>query len=150
MICGVAWIITGRVAVVIGATSGLGRALAIGLAEHGATVVPAGRRQDRLAEVCRELEAAGSRTLCRKADIQDRGSIDALRDAVLNEFGRVDAVVNAAGATLKQPTATMSEEDWSGLLNTNLTGVLCSDAASFLTGECIAVDGGYLASGVNT
>src|SRR5262245_18780430 len=68
--------LTKRVAVVIGATSGIGLALAKGLAEHGATVVPTGRRKDRLAEVCREIEMAGGRTLCHTTDVQDKSSID--------------------------------------------------------------------------
>jgi NAD(P)-dependent dehydrogenase (short-subunit alcohol dehydrogenase family) len=116
--------LTNRVAVVIGATSGIGRTLATGLAEHGALVVPAGRRNDRLAEVCREIEAAGGRTLFRPADVLDRHSIDALRDAVLDQFGRVDILVNAAGVTFRQATISASEQQWSGLLDTNLMGVL--------------------------
>src|ERR1051326_1304340 len=82
--------LTNRVAVVIGATSGLGRAIAIGFAEHGADVVPAGRRRENLEEVCREIEAIGRRTLFCPADVRDRASLDALRDAALERFGRVD------------------------------------------------------------
>src|SRR5450755_4653097 len=91
-----------RVAVVVGATSGIGRALAIGLAHHGAHVVPAGRRVDRLAEVCGEIQALGVRTLCQPVDVREEGSLEALRDAVLHEFGEVDILVNAAGYTFKQ------------------------------------------------
>src|SRR5262245_20433717 len=249
--------ISDRVAVVVGATSGLGRALAIGLAQHGATVVPAGRRSDRLAQVCAELEAFGRPTLQRTADVRDGRSLEIFRDAIVTRFGRVDALINAAGYTMKQPTIATTETEWSDLMDTDLTGVLrscqafyeplkqsgrgrivniaslgsflafhevaaycaaktavlsltrslacewakdgisvnaiapgvfptelnphirgtprgremlartpmgrfgrpeelvgvavllCSDAATFLTGECIAVDGGYLASGVN-
>jgi NAD(P)-dependent dehydrogenase (short-subunit alcohol dehydrogenase family) len=116
--------ISGRVAVVIGATSGIGRTLAIGLAEHGANVIPTGRRGDRLEEVCRQIEGLGRSTLCRTTDVESRASIDALRDAVLNQFDHVDILINAAGYTMKQPTATMPEEQWSALINTNLNGVL--------------------------
>jgi NAD(P)-dependent dehydrogenase (short-subunit alcohol dehydrogenase family) len=116
--------LTNRVAVVMGATSGIGRTLALGLAEHGATVVPTGRRADRLREICSEIEAAGSKTICQTADVCDRGTIDALRDAVLAEFGHVDILLNAAGVTFKQSTATVTEEQWSTLMNTDLTGVL--------------------------
>lgn len=116
--------LSNRVAVVIGATSGLGRALAVGLAQHGADVVPTGRRADRVESACREIEAAGRRTLCQPADVQDRPSLEALRDAVLQHFGRVDVLVNAAGHTFRQPTATVSEEQWSCLIDTNLTGAL--------------------------
>src|SRR5262245_23529926 len=116
--------ITNRVAVVMGATSGLGRTIAIGLAQHGAVVAPTGRREDRLTEVCREIEKAGSRTLCQTADVQDRATIDAFRDAVLQKFGRVDMLVNAAGSTFKQPTLSVAEEQWSNLMDTIATGVL--------------------------
>jgi NAD(P)-dependent dehydrogenase (short-subunit alcohol dehydrogenase family) len=116
--------IRGRVAVVIGATSGIGRALALGLSRHGAVVVPTGRRHERLREVCDCIESDGGVTLCQTADVTDRDSIDSLRDAVVDEFGRVDVLVNAAGVTLKHPTATTPVEDWSSLMDTNLTGVL--------------------------
>jgi len=113
-----------RVAVVIGATSGLGRALAVGFAEYGADVVPTGRRRDQLEDACREIESCGGRSLCQTTDVRDRQSIDDLRDAVLAKFGRVDVLVNAAGYTLKQPTATMSEDEWARLIDTNLHGAL--------------------------
>jgi NAD(P)-dependent dehydrogenase (short-subunit alcohol dehydrogenase family) len=116
--------LSNRVAVVIGATSGIGRAIAIGLAEHGADVVPAGRRLHLVEETCREIRDAGRRTLSRAADVNDRRSVDALRDAVLEGLGRVDILVNAAGYTFKEPTASMPEEHWSALINTALTGSL--------------------------
>src|SRR5262245_57918658 len=118
--------ISNRVAVVIGATSGIGKALAFGLAEHGALVIPTGRREDRLEEVCREIEAKGGRTFCQATNVKVRSSIDAFRDAVLQRFERVEILVNAAGYTMKQPATNITEEEWSGLLNTNLTGVLRS------------------------
>jgi len=116
--------LTDRVAVVMGATSGIGRSLAIGLAEHGATVIPTGRREDRIQDVCREIEAAGRSTMCQTADVGNRASIDTFRDAVLKQFGRVDILLNAAGVTFKQPTLTVTEEQWSSLMDTDLTGVL--------------------------
>jgi len=116
--------LTNHVAVVIGSTSGIGRALAVGLAEHGADVVPTGRRPDHVAKVCRDIEAVGGRTLGHTADVTDRQSLDALRDTVLDRMGRIDILVNAAGSTFKQPTATIGEEQWEALINLNLTGVL--------------------------
>jgi len=116
--------LTGRVAVVIGATSGIGRTLAIGLAEHGADVVPSGRREDRIRGVCQEIEKLGRRTLRQPADVESRSSVDALRDATLETLGRIDVLVNAAGYTLKQPVQTIAEQDWAALMNTNLSGVL--------------------------
>jgi NAD(P)-dependent dehydrogenase (short-subunit alcohol dehydrogenase family) len=116
--------LTGRVAVVIGATSGIGRTIAVGLAEHGADVIPSGRRQEQLDEICREIEALGRGTLVHAADATDRQAIDRLRDAVLKRFGRVDILVNAAGHTLKKPTISICEQEWASILNTNLTGAL--------------------------
>ena len=108
----------------LGATSGIGRTLAVGLAEHGATVIPTGRRADRLDEVCREIESKGGKTLRQTADVANRSSIDALRDSVMKTFGRVDILLNAAGITFKQPTETITEEQWSSLMDTDVTGVL--------------------------
>jgi NAD(P)-dependent dehydrogenase (short-subunit alcohol dehydrogenase family) len=116
--------LTGRVAVVIGATSGLGRVLAVGLARHGADVIPSGRREDHVAEVSRQIGLAGRRTLAVSADVTDRASLDALRDRVLREFGHVDVLVNGAGHTFRKPTAEVDEREWSDLLDTNLNGVL--------------------------
>lgn len=116
--------LSGRVAVVVGGTSGIGRALAIGLAQHGADVVPSGRRQDLVAEVCCEIESAGRSTLRQTVDVTERQSIDDLRDAALERFGHVDVLMNAAGYTLRHPTATLSEDQWSCLIDTNLNGAL--------------------------
>jgi NAD(P)-dependent dehydrogenase (short-subunit alcohol dehydrogenase family) len=112
--------LSGRVAVVIGATSGLGRAIAIGLAEHGAHVVPTGRRRQQVEEVCCEVGTAVRQV----TDVTDRQSIEALRDVVLAAFGRVDILVNAAGYTLKLPTVEIREEQWTGIFDTNLNGAL--------------------------
>jgi NAD(P)-dependent dehydrogenase (short-subunit alcohol dehydrogenase family) len=116
--------LSSRVAVVIGGTSGIGRAIAIGLAEQGADVIPTGRRANHVEEVCASVEAMGRRTLRQVTDIRDRESIDALRGAILQEFGRIDILVNAAGFTFKQPTIKLCEEQFSSILDTNLTGAL--------------------------
>ena len=116
--------LTGRVAVVVGGTSGLGRAIALALAESGASVVPAGRRRDRVEEVCHQVERLGRKTLCRTVDVGSRKSVDELRQTVEAEFGRVDVLVNSAGVTAKRPTANVDEAEWAELLDTNLTGTL--------------------------
>ena len=116
--------LTDRVAVVIGATSGIGRTMALGLACQGASVVPTGRRRDAVEEICREIQQKGGRTICQTTDVTSRKSIEELRDRVLERFGSVDILVNAAGVTFLRPTLDVSEEDWEGLFDTNLTGVL--------------------------
>jgi NAD(P)-dependent dehydrogenase (short-subunit alcohol dehydrogenase family) len=112
--------LSGRVAVVIGATSGLGRAIAVGLAQQGATVVPSGRRKQELECLCSEL---GSK-VCLACDVTSRESVDVLRDAVLQALDRVDILVNAAGFTFRQATAGVTEQQWSSMMDINLTGVL--------------------------
>jgi NAD(P)-dependent dehydrogenase (short-subunit alcohol dehydrogenase family) len=116
--------LSNRVAVVIGGTSGIGRAIALGLAEQGADVVPTGRRANHLEEVCAAIDALGRRTLRQVTDIRERQSIDFLRDTILREFGRVDILVNAAGFTFRQPTIKLCDEQLSAILDTNLTGAL--------------------------
>ncbi len=116
--------LTSRVAVVIGGTSGIGRAIALGLAEQGADVVPTGRRENHIEEVCAAVESCGRRTLRVVTDIRDRASVDALRDQTLAALGRIDILVNAAGFTFRQPTIKLSEEQWSSIIDTNLTGAL--------------------------
>src|SRR4051812_48914218 len=94
--------LSGRVAVVIGATSGLGRAIALGLADSGADVVPTGRREDLVAEMCDQVIARGRQTLAKTVDATTTASVEELRDAVVKRLGRVDILVNAAGRTLKK------------------------------------------------
>ncbi|HYP08095.1 MAG TPA: SDR family oxidoreductase [Bryobacteraceae bacterium] len=116
--------LTGRVAVVIGGTSGLGRAIATGLAEAGAAVAPTGRRLELAQEVAASLEALGAKSFAHAVDVSDRASIDALRDAVLAQFGQVDILINAAGRTKRTPTKDVAEEEWDGIFDTNVTGML--------------------------
>ena len=116
--------LTDRVAVVVGGTSGLGRVIALGLAEAGAHVIPTGRRQAMVNEVCEAIRAAGRDTLSQTADVADRASIDELRDAVVRKFGRVDILLNAAGRTKRIPTIDLSEQEWQATMDTNVTGIL--------------------------
>ncbi|MGA2144800.1 MAG: glucose 1-dehydrogenase [Bryobacteraceae bacterium] len=121
--------LTDRVAVVIGASSGIGRAIALGFARHGAHVVPTARRAACVECVCREVLGLHRRTLMHLTDVTSRASIDALRDAVLAEFGGADILVNAAGFTVKQPTTDIAEEDWHNVMDTNVNGVLRASVA---------------------
>ncbi len=116
--------LTGRVAVVVGGTSGLGRAIALGLAEAGAAVVASGRRQELVDEVAAAIAALGRESLNYSVNVSDRTSIDTLRDAVVGRFGRVDVLVNAAGRTKRTPTKDLPEREWEDILDTNLTGML--------------------------
>lgn len=116
--------LTDRVAVVIGATSGIGKAIALGLADAGAAVVPTGRRKNLVQEAVREVEVRGRASLATTADVTDTQSINELAAAVLDRFGRVDILVNAAGMTVRRPTANVSDAEWNEIMDTNLTGML--------------------------
>ncbi len=116
--------LSGRVAVVTGGTTGLGYAIALGLAEAGADVVPSSRRLDQVEKAAAEVEARGRRSLRIVSDVLDRGSLQSLHDAVLAEFGKIDILVNAAGVTHNTPALEVSEADWSRVIETNLTGTL--------------------------
>ena len=116
--------LTNRIAVVIGATSGIGKAIALGLADAGADVVPTGRRAKLATEAAHEIEARGRRSLAMAADVSDSNSIQALADAVIKEFGKVDILVNAAGRTVRRPTLEVSDDEWNAIMDTNLTGML--------------------------
>jgi NAD(P)-dependent dehydrogenase (short-subunit alcohol dehydrogenase family) len=114
----------GRVAVVVGATSGIGRALALGLADAGADVVPTGRRKAQVDEVAAAVEARGRRALRRTSDVGDAESLRQLRDDCLAEFGAVDIVVESAGINKRMASLDMTEADWHSILDTNLTGMM--------------------------
>jgi NAD(P)-dependent dehydrogenase (short-subunit alcohol dehydrogenase family) len=114
----------GRVAVVIGGTSGLGRAIAHGLAHGGADVVASGRRERLVDEVAGEIEKIGRRTVRQTVDVLSRESIDHLRDKVLEAFGHVDVLVNAAARITRIKTKDMAEAEWHATLDTNVAGVL--------------------------
>jgi len=114
----------GKSAVVIGGTSGIGRAIALGLAEAGADVAPTSRRLDQVESTAREIEALGRRSLRATSDVTDRASLQGVLDAAVKEFGKVDILVNSAGRTKKAPTIDFSEQDWNDILETNLTGIL--------------------------
>ena len=115
--------LTGRTAVVVGGTTGIGRALALGLADAGADVVATGRRPQAVEDVSAAIEARGRRTLRHPADVGDAASLRGLRDACLAAFGHVDVVVVAAGITRRVATVEMTEADWNQILDTNVTGM---------------------------
>jgi NAD(P)-dependent dehydrogenase (short-subunit alcohol dehydrogenase family) len=116
--------LNGKTAVVIGGTSGIGRALAHGLAEAGADVVPTSRRAEQVEAAAQEIEQRGRRTLRMVSDVADRASLENLLSETLATFGRVDILVNCAGRTKRAPTLDFSEQDWDDIIATNLTGTL--------------------------
>lgn len=118
--------LTNRVAVVVGATSGIGKAIALALAEAGADVVPTGRRKEMVESVARQIEAAGRRSHVVTTDVTQTRSVDALAREVIDSFGKVDILVNAAGITVRRPTAEVSDSEWNTILDTNLNGTLRS------------------------
>lgn len=116
--------LTGRSAVVIGGTTGIGHAISLGLAHAGADVAPSSRRADLVDKVALEIETLGRRSLRCASDVQDRASLERLLAAAINKFGKLDILVNCAGRTKRAPTLDFSEEDWNAILETNLTGAL--------------------------
>jgi NAD(P)-dependent dehydrogenase (short-subunit alcohol dehydrogenase family) len=115
--------LTGRTAVVVGGTSGIGRTLALGLADAGASVVATGRRQEQVNQVAAELDRrGGKRTLRLTSDVADAASLERLRDECIEAFGQVDILACVAGVTKRVPTLDMEEADWSRILDTNLNG----------------------------
>jgi NAD(P)-dependent dehydrogenase (short-subunit alcohol dehydrogenase family) len=116
--------LAGKVAVVVGGSSGIGKVLALGLAKGGADVVSSARRKDLVDELAGEIEALGKRSLRVTCDVADRSSLERLLQACLDAFGKVDILVNAAGVTKRAPTLDYKEEDWNRILETNLTGAL--------------------------
>src|SRR5262249_10172299 len=109
---------------VIGGTSGIGRAIAHGMAESGADVVPTSRRVDQVEATAKEVEERGRRTLRVTSDVSDRQSLQSLLEQTVAAFGKVDILVNCAGRTKRAPTLDFPDEDWNAIIDTNLTGTL--------------------------
>jgi NAD(P)-dependent dehydrogenase (short-subunit alcohol dehydrogenase family) len=116
--------LNGKAAVVIGGTSGIGRAIAYGLAEAGADVVATSRRMEQVEAAAEAIEQRGRRTLRIASDVSDRASLERVLDQSLEAFGKVDILVNSAGRTKRAPTLDYSEDDWNDIIDTNLTGTL--------------------------
>jgi NAD(P)-dependent dehydrogenase (short-subunit alcohol dehydrogenase family) len=114
----------GKVAVVTGGTSGIGRALSLGLADAGADVIATARRKEQVDDTANEIETRGRKTLRMASDVGDRGTLETLLAAVLDRFNKVDILVNCAGMIKRTPTLDLPEAEWTNILNTNLTGTL--------------------------
>jgi len=114
----------GKIAVITGGTSGIGRALSLGLAQAGADVIATARRQHEMEETAALIEACGRQTIRVTSDVCDRASLEKLLAATLDRFAKVDILINCAGRIKRAPTLTFPEEEWTSILDTNLTGTL--------------------------
>ena len=116
--------LSGKVAVVVGGTSGIGRAIAHGFAQAGADVIPTSRRAEQVDTAAREIEEFGRRALRVTSDVSDRASLEHVLSEAIQAFGKVDILVNSAGRTKRAPTIDFPEDDWNDIFDTNLTGTL--------------------------
>src|ERR1700733_14477191 len=114
----------GKTAIVIGGTSGIGRALSLGLADAGADVIASARRQEQVDETAAEIEKRGRQTLRLCSDVCDRASLEQLLAAAHQRLGKVDILINCAGKIKRLPTLAMPEAEWADIVDTNLTGTL--------------------------
>ena len=118
--------LSGRVALVTGASQGIGRACALKLAASGATVAVAARNHDKLIELAQQIEAAGGKASALPLDVADEAQVKTAFKAALSEHGKIDILVNNAGITRDQLVMRMKRADWDSVLNTNLTSAyLC-------------------------
>jgi NAD(P)-dependent dehydrogenase (short-subunit alcohol dehydrogenase family) len=116
--------LTDKTAVVVGATSGIGLALAKGLAAAGANVVATGRRAELVCKATEEIRALGRKSIEAPCDVTDASSVDHLLSAVVGEFGSAQILVNCAGRTKRMATLDFPETEWNAILETNLAGTL--------------------------
>ena len=122
--------LTGRVAIVTGGSVGLGRQMAEGLAEMGASLVLCARKKDRCEQAAEELKALGVKTLALGCDVKSSTSVQQLVEITLSQFGRIDILINNAGTSWGASIEQMSLDQWNKVIETNLTGTfLCCQAA---------------------
>ena len=112
----------GKRALVFGGTAGIGKSIAVGLAEAGADVVPVSRRLEEVRKAAEEIRGLGRQTLELTADITQRADIQRVVDQMVKEMGRIDILVNSAGTTKRVPSLEMNDEDWNRILDVNLKG----------------------------
>ena len=121
--------LTGRVAIVTGGSIGLGRQMAEGLGEVGAAVVLCARKQERCQQAVEELQRLGIKAFAVACDVKSQASVQQMVQASLAQFGRIDVLVNNAGISWGAPVETMRLDDWTKVIETNLTGTfLCAQA----------------------
>src|SRR5690242_14321886 len=108
--------LNGKVAVVVGGTSGIGRAIALGFAQAGADVIPTSRRTEQVEETAREIEELGRRSLRVTSDVSERATLERVLQEAIGAFGKVDVLVNSAGRTKRAPTIDFSDDDWDDII----------------------------------
>lgn len=118
-----------KVAIVTGASSGIGRAAALALAGAGARVAAGARRTDRLDELQREASASGGQVMCRRLDVADKKSCDEFVSAVVEEWGSVDVLVNNAGLMPLSFVKKLKVDEWDRMIDVNVKGVMYCTAA---------------------
>lgn len=119
--------LTERVAVITGASQGIGRACAIELAKRGVSVALVARNQQKLEDVAAEISATGGKARVTPADIENEDQLKAAFKTLIGELGKIDILVNNAGITRDQLVMRMKRADWDAVMNTNLTSAyLCS------------------------
>jgi NAD(P)-dependent dehydrogenase (short-subunit alcohol dehydrogenase family) len=114
--------LTGKVALITGASKGLGKALAIGLARAGADLALCARNREDLERAREEIKPLGTRVEIFTLDVLDAGQVQETTEVVLQAFGRVDILVNNAGINIRKPVLDLTEADWDHVLSTNLKG----------------------------
>jgi NAD(P)-dependent dehydrogenase (short-subunit alcohol dehydrogenase family) len=125
--------LTGRVALVTGASRGLGQYMARALARAGADLIVTSRTRDSLGEFCREIEGLGRRALPLDLDVRDHASIQRMTAFALEHYGKIDILVNNAGCNVRKPATEVTWDDWNLILDTNLRG-------SFFVAQAVARD----------
>jgi len=113
----------GRVCIVTGASRGLGRAIAIAVAEAGADVAAVARSQQAIEETAQAIQERGRKALAVSCDVHDSGSVNKMVEDVLNEFGRIDVVINNAGGGDMKPIVEMSEDEWLRIVDLNVNAL---------------------------
>ncbi len=121
--------LAGKVIIITGASSGLGEATARHLAARGAALVLAARRIEKLQALVAELEAGGVQAMAQATDVTDAAQVQALADAALKRFGRIDVLINNAGIMPLAPLAKLKVDEWSRMIDVNIKGVLHGIAA---------------------
>lgn len=134
--------IVGKVALVTGASSGIGAATAKRLAAEGVVVGLAARRKDRIEALAAEIEAAGGRALALQADVTDLGSCETAARALINQFGRLDVLVNNAGLMPLSDVDSLQTDEWKRMVDVNVSGVL--NATASVLPQMIAQHSGHI------